>query len=211
MIQAILFDIDGTLLDTHELVLRSFEHTLTTHQIPPLTREELMKVIGPGAKIVYAEIAPNHDSQILFDTHRKFQAENTHLSKPFTKTVSTLQELKKRNIKMSAITTRSSMSSVKTLKEAGIFHFFDTVLSFEDVKRPKPHPEGLLTALSYMKIKPENAAMVGDTEIDIQAGRAAGTKTVGITTGMRGKNIAAGNPDFVINNIAELLTLSLFA
>ncbi len=211
MIKAVIFDIDGTLLDTGELIIRAFEHTLTTYKVPRIERAEIKKKIGPPLFEIYAELAPHLNPKDLMETHRSFQVENLHLSKPFLNTLATLEELKKRGVKIAAVTNRTNRSSIKTLELAKIDHMFEIVVSPEDVKHEKPDPEGLFIVLKHMKVDPSEALMVGDTVADIEAGRGAKVKTVGITHGIRGDGVKEHNPDFLIHSLPELLTLPVFS
>lgn len=208
MVRAVIFDIDGTLLDTGELIFSSFEHTLKTHGVTPVAREDIKERIGPPLFEIYESLAPHLNPADLVETHRLFQIDNLHLSKPFLNTLKTLETLKKMGIKIAAVTNRTSRSSIKTLQMAKIDHLFEIIISPEDVSHEKPDPEGIFLALKHMKIAPEEALMVGDTSADVGAGKAAEVKTVGITHGIRGDSIKEYNPDFLIHNLSELLTLS---
>lgn len=208
MIKAILFDIDGTLLDTSEFIYQSFEYTLAQHNLPMLTRVEIHSHMGKALEEMYVSMAPDHlNHSQLVETHRSFQEQNLHLSTPFLHTLDTLLELKKKGIKMSAVTNRSKRTSLSTLQNAGLDHLFEMVISAEDVTATKPHPEGLQRALKHMKIKPSEALMVGDTLADIEAGRAAGVKTVGTTQGLGKEEVIKHKPDYVIYDISEILKL----
>jgi pyrophosphatase PpaX len=206
MIRAVLFDIDGTLLDTWKLVVYAFEHALKEQGIS-IDRDTIVTTVGPPLPETYKLLAPGADTDLLVETHRSFQVDNLHLSVSFPNVQETLQKIQDKGIKMSAITNRSKRSSIKTLELASLDHFFEIVLSAEDMKNNKPHPEGLFTALKHMGIEPKDALMVGDTEADILAGQAAGVKTVGITHGMRGEKVKDHNPDHLIHSIEELLTI----
>ncbi len=211
MIKAVIFDIDGTILDTSELILQSFEHTLETHKIPAVERAELKKKIGPPLFEIYADLAPHLNPAELMETHRSFQVDNIHLSRPFLDTFTTLGKLKKRGIKLAAVTNRTNRSSLKTLQLARIDDFFEIVISPEDVKNEKPDPEGIQLALEHMKVQTSEALMVGDTSADVGAGKAAGVKTVGITHGIRGDSVKEYHPDFLIHSLPELLELDVFS
>lgn len=208
MIKTIVFDIDGTLLDTTEFIYQSFEHTLKTHDLPSLTRDEIHSHMGHALPDMYVSIAPSHSNHAdLVETHRSFQEQNLHLSTPFLHTLETLMALKEKGIKLSAVTNRSKRTSVSTLKNAGLDHLFEMVVSAEDVTVAKPHPEGLLRVLKHMQVKPDEALMVGDTLADVEAGRAAGVKTVGTTQGLGKDAIIDHKPDYIIRDISEVLNL----
>jgi len=207
--KAVLFDVDGTLLDTRELIYQAFRHTLKNHGLPVRSLDEITVIMSTGKSLEesYRFFSPTYDMDKLCETHRTFQTEHLYLSVPFPNTHKTLKKLKDAGIKTAAITTRSTRTSIQTLATSGIADCFDVILSREDVEMPKPHPEALLKALKLLEIQPEKAVMVGDTEADILAGKSAGTKTVGVSYGFHGLKIAEVNPDFIIDDIIDLLPI----
>lgn len=208
-IKAIVFDIDRTLLDTKAFISEAYIHTIKTHKLPLSLLNDLDSHMGKTLETEYQMMAPKHNLQELIETHRSFQEKNFQLSVPFPNTLQTLKTLQNRGIKLAAVTNRSKRTSDKTLKLAGLTPFFEVILSKEDLpfNELKPHPRPVLLALERMNIHPENAFMVGDSREDIEAGKRAGTRTVGATYGSLGKEIAASKPDHTIDDIAELISL----
>jgi len=207
-IRAVLFDIDGTLLDTFDFIYGAFEHAFDVHGIPRLPREEISQLMGGPLEEVYSKMAPGHDAATLAETHRQFQENNLHLTKPFPDTIKVLDALKQKGLKLAAITTRSIRTSVLSLEQNGIAHYFDVVISAEDVVHPKPDPEPLWKALDTMEIKPFDAIMIGDTRVDILAGKNAGTKTVAALYGFGGERLRELQPDYAIWELRQVLNLS---
>ena len=105
---------------------------------------------------------------------------------------------------MGAVTSRSNKTSHQTLVNAGMSDFFDVVISAEDTKELKPNPAPLFKALKYLKATPEQAVMVGDSHLDIEAGKNAGTKTIRVTYGFHNDNLDEPKPDLFIHDIGEL-------
>jgi pyrophosphatase PpaX len=206
-LQAVLFDVDGTLLDTTEFIYQGFEHALRTHGYPARSRADFARVMGWTLSAGYLELAPGCDDALLCRTHRAFQTRNLHLARPYPDAAAVLGALRDAGLRLAAITTRSRYTSTDTLVLAGLAEYLDPVLSFEDVANIKPHPEPLLLALDRLGVPPESALMVGDTDADILAGRAAGVRTVGVTYGFHGSGVAAHTPDLVIDALLELLPI----
>ena len=204
---AVLFDVDGTLLDSGEYIFRAFEHVIEQRRFPARSRAELAAVVGMSLKECYRVLTPSDDLDTLCDEHRSFQRSRLEPPGLFKNTLPTLQALSRLGVRMAAVTNRSRTSSVATLQHTGIAGFFGAIVSAEDVALLKPHAEPVLKALEALGIPPAQAVMVGDTDADIGAGRNAGTLTVGVTYGFHGEKVREYHPDCVISDIAELLPL----
>lgn len=144
---------------------------------------------------------------MLCQSHTTFQVNNLNLVIPFPNVAKTLSKLKKKNIKIGAITSRGSDTVAKTLHLAEIDTYIDSLITSSDVKKLKPHKEPVIKILKMLKVLPQHALLVGDTETDILTGKNAQVKTVGATYGFLGKDIAKFNPDFVIDDIEKLLEI----
>jgi pyrophosphatase PpaX len=206
-IKAVLFDIDGTLLDTTEYIYQAFENTFRFYRLPVPSREELSSQIGKSLQQCYEHFITNISFDDLRETHRSFQADNLHLSKPYANTIRTLEELKRRGFNIAAVTARGGSMLFKTLELAGIDKFFDVIVTADDVKKMKPDPEAFLKALEILGIDKKNAVIVGDTDSDILAGKSANIYTIGVTYGFHGERINDSNPDFVVNDISEITSI----
>ncbi len=204
MIKAILFDIDGTILDSYEFIYAAFQYTLEKHQ-KVVAEDLIIQASGKPLVEFYQFILPEDDAELLAQTHREWQEDKHHLAKPFYSVIETFKQLKKKKIKLAGVSSRTSTSLIKSLKTHDVYKYFDLVLGFDDVENPKPHPEQLLKAMKVLKVKKTETLMVGDTEKDIQAGQAAGIKTAGVAYGWMGENIKDLNPDYVITDLEELL------
>lgn len=204
-IRAILFDVDGTLLDSTDFIYSAFEYAFDTHGIARLSREEMRLDIGCPLDEVYSLMVPGCDTHVLTESHRRFQERNLNLIQLFSDTIPVLEELKGRSFKLGAVTTRSRRTSVRSLEVHDIAKYFDIVVSAEDVSNLKPHPEPVEKALSRIKVEPIHAMMVGDTAADILAGKNAGTKTVAALYGFGGESLRALKPDYAIQRLSEIL------
>jgi len=206
-IQAILFDIDGTLLDTTELIFRCYEHTITICNLSPKTRKEISTTSGEPLEVCYRQLFPNEDITKLSEIHMSFQEKNLSLSKRFNNVASTLRNLKDKGFKIAAVTTRSKRTSTKSLEINNIASFMDVIISREDVVNPKPHPDALIKALKHLNVSPDHAVMVGDTPIDIKAGKNAKMMTIGVSYGPLGNAVKSVDPDMLISDISEIISL----
>lgn len=203
--KAVLFDVDGTLIDAYDFVFEAVKHTLTIHKHPFPSQKIIQKALGKSLLEAYKVFAPTIDPLILAKTHDEFQKGSIKLVKLFPKAKKVLEKLKKEGFLLGIVSNRTRKSLHYSLKLAEIHEYFDVVVSVEDIATPKPDKEHVLTALKQLKIHPKNAYMVGDTSADILSGKNAGVKTIGVTYGFAGKTITDHNPDFVIDDLEEIL------
>lgn len=206
MKKAVLFDVDGTLLDTWDFVYLAVKHTLKTEG-KSVTEENIKNAMGRTLAEYYKTLLPDIDPKNLVKLHREFQEVNYSLIKSFPKVRKTLKNLKKSGYLLVAISNRARESVRRSLKLSKIYSLFNLILTPEDVKHAKPHKEHIHKALTNLVVRPQDAYMVGDTDQDILAGRAAGVKTVGVTYGFWGKDIAKHKPDYLIDKIEDLLKI----
>ena len=205
--KAALFDVDGTLLDSTEFILSAVEHALRVHGLTPPPRAELSAAMGPPLEECYSQLAPGVDLKSLAIAHRAFQRDKLELAIPFPRAADTLAELRAAGVKLGAVTTRSRVSSVVTLERNGLASLLEVIISAEDAARTKPAPDPIFAALDKLGVAPADAVMIGDTAVDIEAGRNAGTATIGALYGFHGAELAASRPDFLINALAEVVPI----
>ena len=207
--QAVLFDVDGTLLDSTQFVLGAMERALALHGLPVPGRARLAAIIGPPLTECYRELAPAADAASLCAAHRAWQREQLYLIHPFPNTLATLETLRLAQVRLAAVTARSKVSSLSSLEQAGLAGLLEFTISAEDAPRTKPHPDPVLLALERLGVGACDAVMVGDTASDIQAGQAAGVKTIGARYGFASASLATVQPDWVIDDISQVVTIVL--
>lgn len=206
-IRAVLFDVDGTLLDTREYIFQAFEHTFEKHGLPAIPRARLALMVGHVLGEAYEEVTGKTGNELdaLLETHGAFQREHVELSAPYPGTLEVLRTLHERGLAMAAVTMRHSRTAVKTLETAGVAPFLKAIVCFDQVERPKPDALHALKALELLGESPRSAVMVGDTYIDIETGVNAGTMTVFARYGFHGSLPSGLVPDAEIGDIRELL------
>lgn len=207
-ITTLLFDIDGTILDTREFIIQATEYALKTlcYQVPE--RSVIAQNVGKVFPDYYGTLSGSSEKiKELIDAHWEFQYSNMHLSVLFPNTLQALKAVKEKGYKLGAVTTRSRKTSKQTLLDSGIFDLFDIVIAGDDVKESKPHPAPLLKALELVGEVPEKAIMIGDSHLDIEAGKNAGTKTIRAIYGFHTDNLHEPEPNFIVEDISELLKL----
>lgn len=207
-IKVLLFDIDGTILDTREFIIKATEHALSVLGYTVPDRETIASNVGKSFPDFYYSLSRSKkDINKLIEAHRDFQYKNYGLVVPFPGATKTINELKKNGYKIAAITTRSKKTAYQTLLDSDMYNLFEVIICGEDAKELKPNPTPLFRALELIKGIPENSVIIGDSHLDIEAGKNAGTKTIRALYGFHTDNLNNPAPDFFIKSITDLLRL----
>lgn len=209
-VKGILFDVDGTLAGSVELFYEVALEVLHLAGLPPRPRDEvyalmrighpspLEQLFPPDYPDVVATLQRIRDSR-MDEWLRRYHEE----TEAIPGSVALLHDLHGRGIRLGIAT--SSGRALPFLDTWGVRHLFDAIVGREDVQHHKPHPEPLVTCLAALRLDPGDAVYVGDSPIDIQAGKAAGLPTVGVLTGTSPAEILHGEgADYVLPSVAEL-------
>ncbi|MBP6880330.1 HAD-IA family hydrolase [Candidatus Saccharibacteria bacterium] len=208
MIKAVIFDIDGTLLDTSRFIDSSFRYTFSQHGLGEVSDEQLQSIKGQELLLCYQTLIKHSSYESLLETHRSFQLNNFELCSLFPDVREMFNEIQLKYM-IAAATNRSKLTLIKSLEHANIDENFEYIITPEDVARPKPHPDMLLLAAKKLGITPEETVMVGDTINDIVSGKSAGMKTIAINRQLdelRSNNRSSNTqPDIVIDDLSSLV------
>jgi pyrophosphatase PpaX len=209
-IRAVLYDFDGTLADSTELIMRSYRHTMATHlgQVPP--DEDWLSGFGMTLESQLNRFARHPDEALaMLDTYRGFQDTiHDELLRPFPGAAETVAELERRGYLLAIVTSKHRRSALRGMELCGIVSHFDVIVTPEDVREPKPHPEPVLFALEKLGVRPEEALFVGDSPHDVAAGKAAGTRTAGVLWGPFPREaLEKAKPDAFLETQADVLRL----
>ncbi len=211
-VKAVVFDVDGTLLNTKEFIFQAFEHTLTffDEQLP--SREVVGELVGYSLNTCYANLAPHLDIEQVRSVHRSFQDTHLHLIQPYDGLVMMLEDLKLAGIKLGVYSSRYG-NLVESLKLFDTQRYFDVIIKGDEVKNAKPHPEGVQKAAAQLDVPLKQAVMVGDSWVDIAAGKAANIgMTIGVTHGFCSRErLIKAAPDYVLDSLGDVVPLLLSA
>lgn len=205
-IEAVIFDADGTLLDTREFIFQALERTLGEHGHEVPSRDEFKKYMGAHLTDMYAALAPDGDVAHLVEHHRELHSgELLYLVAAYEGLHELLAHIRANGTKLGICTNRGA-GARDLLQQIGVLNDFDVVVTADDVKSFKPDPEGLLQALANIGVAAEHAVMVGDTSADIGAGKNAGTCfTIGVTHGFTSaETLREAGADYVVDHLSEI-------
>ncbi|MDX1765558.1 MAG: HAD family hydrolase [Candidatus Saccharimonadales bacterium] len=202
---AILFDVDGTLLDTREWIFSAFENSMRVSGSKVIPRQEIRPKMGQSLESCYEAFIPSGDIDRLVKTHMEYQLQHLDIIKPYPGLKELLQSIS--DLKTALVTSRKG-SLMVTLERAGIDKSFDVIVAAKDVTKHKPHPEGILLALEKLEVQAKQAVMVGDGIADMQAAKNAGVAAVGITHGFGTKeDLIDAGAVHIVGSLSELREL----
>ncbi|MCF8053305.1 MAG: HAD family hydrolase [Desulfobacterales bacterium] len=209
--KAIIFDFDGTLMDTEEAIFHALRRTLDEFGIPIPAGTPLKQLSCHRMEDVMSSLGVEDTQKkttFLEAYHKAYNRAFSESAKPFHGVRHVLSRLKNRGIRMAVATNeiRANLDRFLPLTEMGCF--FETTICVDEVKQSKPHPEMALTVMERMGVPAANTMMVGDSFLDIQMGRAAKCRTCGISHGSHArKELAAHAPDWLVDNLAAIETI----
>ncbi|MGL4107053.1 pyrophosphatase PpaX [Clostridium sp. LP20] len=210
MIKAVLFDLDGTLLDTNILIYKSFCHTFKEVLNMELPKAEITRLYGKPLNYSFANYTDKEEViEKMIDTYRSYNAEyHDNMCKPFEGVVELLQTLINKGIKMGIVTSKRKTVAVRGMEIGGIIEFMDVIISPELTEKHKPEAEPALKACELLGIKPEEAIMVGDSPYDLLCGKSAGCITCGVEyTALEIEELLKVEPNHMLKSPLDILEL----
>lgn len=209
---AVLFDLDGTLADTVELILRCYRHTMRTHLGGELPDERWLATIGTPLKDQLRAFARDSDeAALMLETYVTYQRGiHDQLVRPFPDAVAVVRGLKARGTPVAVVTSKRREVALRTLGRCGLEDEYDLLVTADDVTHGKPDPEPVRLALASLDVDGDapRTLMVGDSPWDLRAGRGAGTRTAAALWGPYDRSVLeAEAPDFWLEGLAEVMGL----
>ena len=208
MINTVIFDFDGTLIDTNDVILASWQHTYRYFLGHDVSVEHITTTFGePLMKTMEREF-PDVPAAESAEVYRRFQREvAADMVKLFPGIKDMLEAVKARGCKMGIVTSRTYESTMSYLEMFGIGSYFEGLVSCDDTSIHKPNPEPLLMGLDKLNSCPEEAIMVGDSIFDIKCANNADVKAVLVNWRMAGddEGLSKCKIDYRITTPMELL------
>jgi phosphoglycolate phosphatase len=208
-IRLIIFDLDGTLVNTLEDIAHSVNFTLGRLGRPLLHLDTVRQYVGDGFEMLLTRALGEHidlleEAKGIYADH---QGRNLVVnSRLYPRVVETLEHF--RSLSMAVVTNKTLEFSEPLLKQLGIRHYFGTVIGADSGLPLKPAPDAFLSIMKSFAVPKEYTTVVGDGTTDIRAGKAAGITTCAVTYGFRSEEeLRRAGPDHVIHAFSELKDL----
>jgi pyrophosphatase PpaX len=205
---AVLLDLDGTLVDTVPFILASVRHAFEGYGRCPSDAEWIAGIGTPLRGQLAAFARSPDDVQPLYDRYRAYWLEHhDQMTRLFPGAAEAVRAIKAGGHPVAIITAKVEQGAERTLRHVGLRELVDLVVAADTVPRSKPDPMPVLHALARLGRTPAEALMVGDSNHDLAAGRAAGTATAGVLWGAASREVLAPLADHLLAGMDELAPL----
>jgi pyrophosphatase PpaX len=206
-----LFDLDGTLIDSIELILRSYRHTLRTHRREQPSDDVWMSGLGTPLWVQFRQFTDDPaEIDAMVATYRAYNlAHHDALVRPYEGVAEAVRALTARGKTLGLVTSKLRSGAIRGLERAGLADAFAVIVGSDEVTHPKPHPEPVLTALARLGVPAAGAVFIGDSRHDLECGRAAGVRTAAALWGPFGRaDLDDLAPDYWLERPADLTLLA---
>ncbi|MFO0984420.1 MAG: HAD-IA family hydrolase [Planctomycetota bacterium] len=208
----LLFDLDGTLIDSVADIATSVNELRARHRLAPLDLATVAQFVGHGVENLVARTTGIDDRTQLEQAVRCYQSSyDRHClehTRPYAGVAETLPSLRAARHSLAVISNKPEGFSVRILRELALLEHFDLVVGGDTVCPPKPDAAPLVFAMRRLRFAPQDTWMIGDSPSDLQAGRAAGCRTIAVTWGLRSRAaLEHERPDRIIDRFAALLEI----
>ncbi len=206
----VVFDLDGTLVDTIGLIVASYQHTFTTVLGAAQDEVRIRGWIGQPLIRAFEEVSPKHADELYANYLEWNHANTVRLIRRYPGVDAMLATLVAAGVEVAVATSKLRAPARTALRLAGLQQHVGVLVTIEDTDRHKPDPQPLLHALQQVGASPEQAVYVGDAVVDIAAARNAGMASIGVTWGAGAREaVLEARPDVVADTVEELLTVLL--
>ena len=210
MLKLLIFDLDGTLADTAQDITDALNHSLEPFGEKKYSVEETKMMVGSGMTKFFSSLvltlkggdspeAAELITRRFIDFYSEHMVDNTRLYPHVKDTLSKLT-----GHKMAVLSNKREGFSKKILDDLGILEYFDLLWGSDSVREKKPSPISILDLIEKFGVSKEETVIIGDSNFDVEAGRAAGIKVIGVTYGFRPRSYLEG-ADYIIDGFEELL------
>ena len=203
--KAVVFDLDGTIVDSVELIIVSFQHAIREVLGREISREESIIWVGRPLREQMALFSPEHADELVAAYRQFNHREHDRMLKLYDGVLNLLDGLLSARTKLGLVTSKSRYTTQMAFDLTGIESYFDASVCADESPGNKPSPEPILACLEQLGVDAGDAAYVGDSPADLQAARAAGVRAIAVTWGVFDRaTLEAEKPDVLVNTIAEL-------
>ncbi len=203
--QAVVFDLDGTVVDSVELIVVSFQHALREVLGWEVSRQQAVAFVGRPLREQMLMFSPEHADRLV-EVYQEFNhREHDRMLRLYDGMRDLLERLRAHGVRLGLVTSKSRRTTQMAFDRTGIEPYFDAVVCADESTGNKPSPDPILTCLEMLEVAPTQAAYVGDSPADMQAAHAAGTFPIAVAWGVfEVAMLEAEKPGLLVHTIPEL-------
>lgn len=208
MIKGILFDLDGTLINTNMLIINSFKYVFKENLDLIVEDNEIVQYFGEPLTYTMAKYTKDRVEELV----QKYVEYSLSIHDEYTESFKGVEEgliiLREKGYKLAIVTSKRRTTALRGLRLFDLEKYFEVIVSPEDTEKHKPEGEPVLKACELLNLKPEEVVMVGDSHNDILCGKNAGAKTCLVKyTALPLEKLLEHKPDYVIDSVEEILNI----
>jgi pyrophosphatase PpaX len=208
VIQTVLFDLDGTLINTNRLILASFQYTLDRYFPGQYTKEDLIPFIGEPLHASFSRVDARLAGEMVAVYREYNSRHHDQLVTEFPGVHETLQNLRKAGCHLGVVSTKRRDMVERGLTLTHMNDYFSTIVAGDEVGHFKPDPEPVETAIARLHATAEQTMMVGDSPADILAGSSAHVRTAAVSWSLKERSVLEGlHPDYFLDSMIDLLDI----
>jgi phosphoglycolate phosphatase len=203
----ILFDLDGTLIDSTDAILEGFEVAYDTFGEVTPDSEEIKSLIGYPLDIMFEKLGIRGETWEYVDAYKKHYRIISRAKTTLLPLAREAIEEAARFAKLGIVTTKTASYSEELLEHMDVMHHFDVLIGRESVQNPKPHAEPIHKAIKHLDASYESTWMIGDTLLDLHSAKNAGIKSVGVLCGYGKRRDLAKHTKYITDNALDAVKL----
>lgn len=208
----VIFDLDGTILDTLDDLRDSVNFALKNNNLPCRSTEEIRAFVGNGIRLLIERAVPQNTEKAVvdkcFDDFKAHYKNNSaNLTKPYNGVIAVLNQLKDKGIKLAVVSNKADFA-VQTLVKKYFNGIFDFSVGEKEGIRRKPFPDSVFNAMEYLGADKNTTVYVGDSEVDVETAFNSGIPCIAVTWGFRDKAVLENlNPEYIVEIPEQIIEI----
>lgn len=204
----LLFDLDGTILDTTNLIIQSFQHTFQVHYNRHILPQEVHRFFGKTLRAAMEALGPDKVDELV-KTYREFNlTHHDELTSTFSGMRETLEQLNTAGLPMAIVTSKTSETAIRGLKLFDMYQYFQVVIGANECNKHKPEAEPVEKALTKLGLSASACLMIGDSPFDLISAHKAGVQTAAVCwTHVAWEELVNENPTYILEKPQDLISL----
>jgi pyrophosphatase PpaX len=201
----VLFDLDGTLINTNDLILASFMHTLNTHCPGKYTEADVLACMGEPLVDQMRRFDPERADEMVKTYHTHNEAHHDEFVTEFPYVREVLQQMHTAGVKMGVVSNKRRKVVEMGLKLFGLDRFMQTVICIGDAEKAKPEPDMIFLAMDRLGVPRDQTLMVGDSRYDLLAAQRAGVASAAVAWSLHAEELKEYDPNYFLKDMRDLL------